>query len=141
MEWVELTVSNGHFLDEITAALRDAQIELRLSDPISQPQRGVRTTFGVRQSESQVIEVPRERLAEAQALLREIFDDAEAAAVRESGAAAPTAEEREEEASWRAEMERERAGSLRRTRWVAGTIVGVLAAAILLSVVLNLFMR
>ena len=48
VDWVELTISDGHFLDEITAALRDANIELRLTEPVERPQAGVRTRFGQR---------------------------------------------------------------------------------------------
>jgi len=135
-DWAELTISNGHFLDEITAALRDAQIELRLSAPLEAPERGARTSFGVAIDKSKVIEVPRDRLADAQALLREIFDDAEAAALRQSGAPAPTATEREEEATWRAEIERKRARSARRVRFVVSAIMGMLALTLVASMIL-----
>jgi len=135
-DWAELTISNGHFLDEITAALRDAQIELRLSAPLEAPERGARTSFGVAIDKSKVIEVPRDRLADAQALLREIFDDAEAAALRQSGAPAPTATEREEEATWRAEIERKRARSARRVRLVVSAIMGMLALTLVASMIL-----
>lgn len=139
VDWAELTTSNGHFLDEITAALRDARIELRLSAPVEAPERGARTSFGVAIDKSKVIEVPRDRLADAQALLREIFDDAEAAALRESGAPAPSATERDEEAEWRAEIERKRARSARRVRLVVTAIMATVALAIVVSLVLAAF--
>jgi hypothetical protein len=138
-DWVELTISNGHFLDEITAALRDARIELRLSAPLEAPERGARTSFGVAIDKSKVIEVPRDQLADARALLREIFDDAEAAALRQSGAPTPTATERDEEAVWRAEIERKRQRSARRVRLVVRAIMATIALAVLVSLLLAAF--
>jgi hypothetical protein len=134
-DWAQLTVSDGHLLDEITAALRDAGIELRLVDPVEPGPRGARTRFGVRVAAAKVIEVPRERLAEARALLDEIFADAEAAVMREAGVAAQTAAERDEEAAWRVEMARKRARTWARFKWGALILVAAMVLAIVYAVV------
>jgi hypothetical protein len=92
VEWAELTVCGDPFLDEIVAALRDASIEVQLSDPVgaayggSTPGRSTHSRFGQRVATNKVIWVPRSALDRAQSTLREIFEGAEEAAVRESGA-------------------------------------------------------
>jgi len=139
MDWAQLTVSDGHFLDEITATLRDAHIELRLTDPVELPQRGARTRFGQQATKAKVIEVPRADLAQAQALMQEIFSNAEEAALRESGAAPPDAKEQEEELAWRAEVDRKRARSDARFRWGMRGFVLLAAVAIVAVLIGEIF--
>ena len=68
--------------------------------------------------------------------MRSIFDGAEDAALRESGAPLPTAAEREAEIAWRADLERAQARSDRtRTR-----LLGALMIAVALLVAVALFM-
>jgi hypothetical protein len=141
-DWVQLTISDGHFLDEITAALRDAKIELRLVEPVTATAAddpGLHTWFGQRGKGAKVIEVPSDKIADAQAILQEIYAGASEAAERESGAAPATAEEREEERVWRAEIERKRERSARITSLMVRGFFGAIMLAIVIGVVYRYF--
>jgi hypothetical protein len=140
-EWTSLTVSDGHFLDEITAALRDAGIEYRLSEPVHAGQPVAYTRFGQRSSDAKAIEVAAESLASARAIVAEIYDGAEEAARRESGAPAPTAAEHEDERVWRQEIERKRERSARRWVWGLRVVLGSIALVVAVAVIYSLFRR
>ena len=140
-EWSSLTVADGHFLDEITAALRDAGIEYRLSEPVYAGQPVAYTRFGQRASNAKAIEVSGESLQPAHAIVAEIYSGAEEAARRESGAPAPTLAEIEDERVWRQEVERKRARSARRVTWVLRVIFGSLALIIAVGVLYAIFRR
>ncbi|MGZ3427247.1 MAG: hypothetical protein ACXVCV_11395 [Polyangia bacterium] len=139
--WSSLTVSDGHFLDEITAALRDAGIEYRLSEPVYAGQPVAYTRFGQRGSDAKAIEVAAESLVSARAMVAEIYDGAEEAARRESGAPAPTAAEHEDERVWRQEIERKRERSARRWVWGLRVVFGAIALVVAVAVVYSLFRR
>jgi hypothetical protein len=114
-EWVTLTVSHAPLLDEITSALRDAGIEVRLSSVERElPQTGVRTRFGARHADDQWIEVRSADLDRASQVVDTVFRDAEEAAYRAAGASLPSEAERAEEDAWRAELAEKQRRSDRR---------------------------
>jgi hypothetical protein len=117
-EWVELTAAGPPFLDEITAALRDAGITARLRDPEKEKAlpTGVRTRYGARAAQAKVIEVERHQHAEASKILDEIFSEAEAEAHRQAVDQPATEAEIQEEREWRREVEKKRERSARRLK-------------------------
>jgi hypothetical protein len=134
VDWQPLTVADAHFLDELTAALREARIEYRLSDAVEPSPAGVRTFFGERGGAAQTIEVPRAQLEMARGVLAELLAGAGEAAEHQSGAPAPTEAERAAERAWRDDVERRRARTSRIGVWILRlffvAIVVVLVAAI-----------
>jgi hypothetical protein len=140
-EWSSLTVSDGLLLDEITAALRDAGIEYRLSEPVYAGQPVAYTRFGRRASNAKAIEVSGESLPSARAIVVEIYIGAEDAARRESGAPTPTIAEIEDERVWRQELQRKRERSARRVAWVIRIIFGSLALFFAVAVLYAMFFR
>ncbi len=140
-EWSSLTVSDGHFLDEITAALRDAGIEYRLSEPVYAGQPVAYTRFGQRASNAKAIEVADESLPAARAIVAEIYNGAEEAARRESGAPAPTIAELEDERVWRQELQRKRERSAWRVVWFLRIFFGSLALLFAVAVLYAIFFR
>jgi hypothetical protein len=140
-EWSRLIVSDGHFLDEITAALRDAGIEYRLSEPVNSREPVAYTRFGQRPSNAKVIEVAGESLPRARAIVAEIFGGAEEAARRESGAPPQTLAEMEDERAWRQELERKRKRADRWIAWSIRIVFGSLALFFAFAVVYAIFFR
>lgn len=130
-DWVELRTVGPPFLDEITAALRDAGIVPRLRAPAEAPPTGARLHYGRQAELLKVIEVERQQLVEASRIVDEIFGEAEAAAERQAVDEPATVTEREQEQQWRRAAEMARARRHRRSRRRTLLVLGSLAALVL----------